>query len=554
MTIGQLVECIIGKASAIYGGYSDCTAFNNKGSKSGVFGDMLSREGYHSSGNEVLYNGMTGEQIEAEIFMGPNYYMRLKHMVKDKINYRALGPRTALTRQPVSGRANDGGLRIGEMERDSVISHGMADFLRESMMERGDKYYMAVCNTTGMLAVYNPSKNLFMSPMADGPIKYVGSLDGKEMHIENITKFGRNYSVVAVPYSLKLLLQELQTTNIQLRIITEDNIKQIENMSYSNNINKLMQITDKSEFLTVTKTVPDQIVFNIKYALKMAEKEQKGLKTPSLEMPESPQLPNVSPAYQPNEAELETLFKNANNSNSPQYIPYDPNVPYTSIPRGPYTAYSPEFSPKSPDFSPKSPDFSPPEDMQNSVTSGLPPSNEQNLSQLASTFNIGENVHYRGDSNNNRLWTITYIGDRFLNIETPGAEPLLVTALDIYRQGDFTYNSPYAENLFEEQNTLQLNQPSSLPNQNPAINFAPVIKITNGSDFSSPTEQVNSGVSDNMNFAPVSTDSAITGAITGAVKGAITGTSTVAGVIEPKPTETSSNKIDFQNLVIKKNA
>ena len=554
MTIGQLVECIIGKASAIYGGYSDCTAFNNKGSKSGVFGDMLSREGYHSSGNEVLYNGMTGEQIEAEIFMGPNYYMRLKHMVKDKINYRALGPRTALTRQPVSGRANDGGLRIGEMERDSVISHGMADFLRESMMERGDKYYMAVCNTTGMLAVYNPSKNLFMSPMADGPIKYVGSLDGKEMNIENITKFGRNYSVVAVPYSLKLLLQELQTTNIQLRIITEDNIKQIENMSYSNNINKLMQITDKSEFLTVTKTVPDQIVFNIKYALKMAEKEPKGLKTPSLEMPESPQLPNVSPAYEPNEAELETLFKNANNSNSPQYIPYDPNVPYTSIPRGPYTAYSPDFSPKSPNFSPKSPDFSPPEDMQNSVTSGLPPSNEQNLSQLASTFNIGENVHYRGDSNNNRLWTITYIGDRFLNIETPGAEPLLVTALDIYRQGDFTYNSPYAENLFEEQNTLQLNQPSSLPNQNPAINFAPVIKITNGSDFSSPTEPVNSGVSDNMNFAPVSTDSAVKGAVKGAVNGAITGTSTVAGVIEPKPTETSSNKIDFQNLVIKKNA
>jgi len=132
MTIGQLVECITGKASAMYGGFADCTAFNNKGSKIGFFGEMLTKEGYHSSGNEILYNGMTGEQIETEIFIGPNYYMRLKHMVKDKINYRALGPITALTKQPVGGRANDGGLRIGEMERDSVISHGAAYFLKES--------------------------------------------------------------------------------------------------------------------------------------------------------------------------------------------------------------------------------------------------------------------------------------------------------------------------------------------------------------------------------------------------------------------------------------
>ena len=112
-----------------------------------VFGKMLTHNGYHSTGNDILYNGMTGEQIETEIFMGPTYYMRLKHMVKDKINYRARGPTTALTRQPVSGRANDGGLRIGEMERDGLISHGASEFLRESMNERADKYHIAVCNS-----------------------------------------------------------------------------------------------------------------------------------------------------------------------------------------------------------------------------------------------------------------------------------------------------------------------------------------------------------------------------------------------------------------------
>ena len=134
MTIGQLVECITGKACAMMGGFGDCTAFNNKGSKIGVFGEILTKQGFHSNGNEILYDGMNGKQMESEIFMGPTYYMRLKHMVKDKVNSRRKGPRTKLTKQTVGGRANDGGLRIGEMERDTIISHGISDFLFESMM------------------------------------------------------------------------------------------------------------------------------------------------------------------------------------------------------------------------------------------------------------------------------------------------------------------------------------------------------------------------------------------------------------------------------------
>ena len=121
MTIGHLVETLTSKTACIYGGFGDCTAFTNKGPKHKEYGEMLTKEGYHSTGNQILYNGMTGEQLETEIYFGPTYYLRLKHMPKDKINYRARGPRTALTRQTVQGRANNGGLRIGEMDRDCLI-------------------------------------------------------------------------------------------------------------------------------------------------------------------------------------------------------------------------------------------------------------------------------------------------------------------------------------------------------------------------------------------------------------------------------------------------
>ncbi len=238
MTIGQLVETLMGKACLNLGGYGDCTAFINKGSKHEKFGKVLTQNGYNSSGNQLLYNGMNGEQLDAEIFIGPTYYMRLKHMVKDKINHRARGPKTSLTRQTVGGRANDGGLRIGEMERDGVIAHGAAGFLQESMLHRGDEYFMAVCNNTGTIAIYNNSQNLFLSPMSDGPIKFHTSIDNK-LNIENISKYGRNFSILRIPYAFKLLIQELQAMNIQMRLITEDNIDQLTSLGFSNNIVKL---------------------------------------------------------------------------------------------------------------------------------------------------------------------------------------------------------------------------------------------------------------------------------------------------------------------------
>jgi hypothetical protein len=484
MTIGQLVEGITGKACAMYGGSGDCTAFNNKGSKIKIFGEMLTDVGYHSSGNEILYNGMTGDQISAEIFMGPTYYMRLKHMVKDKINYRSLGPRTALTRQPVSGRANDGGLRIGEMERDSVISHGATEFLRESMMERGDKYHIAICNNTGMMAIYNPAKNIFMSPMADGPIKYTGALDGKDMNIENVTKFGRNFSVVAVPYSFKLLLQELQTVNIQMRIITEDNIQQFENMSYSKNIEKLLH-TDKFDPKSMVNEMKRQLI-----------NKTDVFDTPDSIKSLSPEFATGSPAYVPPEEEyerLQSIYKKtaAELEKSPEYDP---------------TSGERIYSPHTPDFPPNDEERRAQWQMVDS-----PSTNLDILKEQAQTYTVGETVHYSGDNKPERIWKITEIGPTLITIKAQTFldelydmdNTMYVTALDIYRPGDFVKTSPLGETTpivpvaqatmnggaqgygqvqgqGYDQGYKQGNPLAGTP-----INFAPVFKIMNGgSDFS----------------------------------------------------------------------
>ena len=124
------------------------------------------------------------------------------------------------------------------MERDGVISNGMTHFLNESMLVRGDDYYVAICNQTGTIAIYNQSKSLFYSLLADGPIKFSTALDGS-LNVDSVSKYGRSFSIIRVPYSFKLLMQELQTMNVQMRVITEDNIDQLTSMSYSDNIEKL---------------------------------------------------------------------------------------------------------------------------------------------------------------------------------------------------------------------------------------------------------------------------------------------------------------------------
>jgi DNA-directed RNA polymerase II subunit RPB2 len=182
MTIAQLMETMYGKICTEKGSLGDGTPYSHL--PLGNLREQLLSIGMHPYGNEILYNGQTGEMMEAEIFMGPTYYQRFKHRVEDKINYRSTGPRTLLTHQPLEGRANDGGLRIGEMERDSLIAHGISNFLNESMTLRSDAHEFLFQPETGLLDA-NPEYPTSMVP---------------------------------IPYSMGLFIHEIESMHIQVKL------------------------------------------------------------------------------------------------------------------------------------------------------------------------------------------------------------------------------------------------------------------------------------------------------------------------------------------------
>jgi DNA-directed RNA polymerase II subunit RPB2 len=208
MTIGQLKETLLGKVLLELGLFGDGTSFGNLDVK--TIAQELQNLGYESYGNEVLYNGLTGEQLETNIFFGPVFYQRLKHMVNDKQHSRSIGPMVNLTRQPAEGRSRDGGFRIGEMERDVMLAHGMSKFCRERLYDVSDKYSVHVCKKCGMIASYNDGNKNRMYVNADFTIHLCKNCDNKT-----------DFAKVEIPYAYKLMAQELQTINIVPRIITE---------------------------------------------------------------------------------------------------------------------------------------------------------------------------------------------------------------------------------------------------------------------------------------------------------------------------------------------
>jgi DNA-directed RNA polymerase II subunit RPB2 len=200
MTIGQLLETVIGKAACIEGFECDATPFSSDSiDTSDKLAEILEKAGFRKYGTEEMYNGRNGKKFKSKIFIGPTYYQRLKHMSKDKLHARATGPLQLLTRQPPEGRKRDGGFRFGEMERDCMLGHATMGFLKEKMFDNSDKYAFYTCNDCGRIAVSNPSKNIF-----------------KCLSCKDST----NFSQVQAPYSTKLFFQELISMGIVPRIFT----------------------------------------------------------------------------------------------------------------------------------------------------------------------------------------------------------------------------------------------------------------------------------------------------------------------------------------------
>ena len=198
MTIAQLIECILGKAACENGSIGNGTSFDKITIEN--ISRILTKYNHKHQGDEILYNGINGEQIKTDIFMGPTFYQRLKHMSGDKIHSRSSGPVVSMTRQPAEGRASHGGLRFGEMERDCMLGHGSAHFLQERMMKVSDNYSVIVCKKCGLTSVFNSENNIYECKACN-----------------NYKDFNR----INIPYSCKLLMQELQTMGIGPRFLTD---------------------------------------------------------------------------------------------------------------------------------------------------------------------------------------------------------------------------------------------------------------------------------------------------------------------------------------------
>jgi len=198
MTVGKLIELLVGKAGVFDGrqAYASCFGEEFGSADTAAAGsEALIRNGLNYLGKDQLYSGITGEPLDAYIFTGPVFYQKLKHMVLDKMHARARGPRAVLTRQPTEGRSRDGGLRLGEMERDCLIAYGASNLIMERLMHSSDAFTANVCMTCGMLQYNNWCQHC---------------------------RSGEQVVDIRLPYACKLLFQELQSMNVMPRLRLKD--------------------------------------------------------------------------------------------------------------------------------------------------------------------------------------------------------------------------------------------------------------------------------------------------------------------------------------------
>ena len=243
MTIGQNIEQLFGKAAALTGALADGTAFMNDGSPEAAIGSILEQHGFEKYGNEIFYDGTTGVQMEMSLFMGPVFEMKLKHMVEDKWQARGQGRKEKITHQPTGGRGAQGGLKIGEMDRDAIVGHCIAAFQRESFMKRSDSAKIQICTGCGTVPIFNPSRkskiNINQCTLCNGPPKYIGSTN-HNMEILPLTKKQKGRIVtVEMPYATNVLIQELASiANIGLRLVTTGDTEQLRPMETSAELNE----------------------------------------------------------------------------------------------------------------------------------------------------------------------------------------------------------------------------------------------------------------------------------------------------------------------------
>jgi DNA-directed RNA polymerase II subunit RPB2 len=234
MTIGHVIEMVMGKIAANVGAISDGTAFTDDGRLTKQMNNALEQLGFEKFGNEILYDGISGKQHSIDMFIGPIFSMRLKHMVEDKWNARGKGRREQRTHQPTGGRGAQGGLRIGEMERDAILGHGISAFTNESYMLRSDGVSFRICKGCGTIPIENPKTGLFVCPLCTGPVSYIGSGATDLELIPPIRKTMVAPVTLEMPYAFKLLSQELETyMNIGMRILTEKDVLQMNGLALS---------------------------------------------------------------------------------------------------------------------------------------------------------------------------------------------------------------------------------------------------------------------------------------------------------------------------------